>query len=337
MISLRTQRAWPTLADVISRARRWYASHNLSVIDPGLPFPITRSSIRTTGLISRVVLVMNTSSADSRSAGTSVGVLHFHAHLSGHLEQERPRDALEETGRRFRRQGDAVPHDEEIRLRALGQLAAIVAHQRFFAASAVGFLHCECIVQEVVRLDDRVHGAGMVAEDRHERDADPVGAHTSRHAFLRFDDDHDRWRRRGSHIVGQFANAACEEDADVSVTGERGRGSCLVDPRAQRLVVEGHVEVEVASRVAQPSDVSIVEKRHAVVRAQDFVDAFAVHEPVIEDRNDGRVGRRDRSVDVDCAAHRHLFQCRGAPPPRLLAASLRSRLVSCDSPQSSRY
>ena len=48
------------------------------------------------------------------------------------------------------------------------------------------------------------------------------------------------------------------------------------------------------------------EERHAVVGAQRLVDALAVEEPVIEDRNDRLSAARDRPVDVDCACMRHI-------------------------------
>ena len=145
-----------------------------SVIGPGVPEPITRSSIRTTGLSSRVVLVMNASSArlEVRRAAASSSAPRCPASRPS-LEQERSGDALQQPRLRRRRQRHPLAHQEEVRLRALGQLAAVVAHQRFFARRA----RCaSCIamrvVQQVVRLDDRVHRAGMVAQDRHQRDRD---------------------------------------------------------------------------------------------------------------------------------------------------------------------
>ena len=57
---------------------------------------------------------------------------------------------------------------------------------------------------------------------------------------------------------------------------------------------------------AQAREVPIVEERHAVVGAQRFVDAFAVQETVIVDRDDGVLRPRDPAVDVNRAANRHV-------------------------------
>ena len=144
------------------------------VTAPGRPSPMMRPSMRVTGLSSRVVLVMNASSAVSRSAGNSVS-LRTSTPTSWPTSNRNARVIpSSRPGLGCGRQRRTAPHQEEVRLRALGQLAAIVAHQAFFGAAAVRLLHRQRIVQQVVRLDDRVDRAGMVAQDRHEGDGDAV-------------------------------------------------------------------------------------------------------------------------------------------------------------------
>ena len=49
--------------------------------------------------------------------------------------------------------------------RALGELAAVVPHHAFERAAPERLLHRQRVVQQVVRLDQRVDRAGMVADD----------------------------------------------------------------------------------------------------------------------------------------------------------------------------
>ena len=65
----------------------------------------------------------------------------------------------------------AVLHDEQVRGRALGQLAAVVPHHPFERAAPERFLHRQRAVHQVVALDHRVHGAGMIADDVDDGDA----------------------------------------------------------------------------------------------------------------------------------------------------------------------
>ena len=65
---------------------------------PARPLPMARSSIRVTGLSSRVVLVMKASSAVSRSAGTQGLAADLDADVRADLEQERAGDPLEQAG-----------------------------------------------------------------------------------------------------------------------------------------------------------------------------------------------------------------------------------------------
>ena len=59
--------------------------------------PITCSSIRTTGVSSRVVPVMNASCAVAEILGAERRFFHPHADVAPDLEQERAREALEQS------------------------------------------------------------------------------------------------------------------------------------------------------------------------------------------------------------------------------------------------
>src|SRR5262245_56250577 len=69
------------------------------------------------------------------------------ADFAADLEEEGARDAGQEPRVERRRQGGAVSHDEETRLRALGELALVVAHHAFVAAAAKRLLHRERVVE----------------------------------------------------------------------------------------------------------------------------------------------------------------------------------------------
>src|SRR5262249_5542243 len=84
------------------------------------------------------------------------GLANGNAALRADLEQELARDARQQPGVQRRRQRGAVPDDEEIRRRALRELAAIVAHHALEAAPSRGFLRGDGVVQQVVRLDQRI-------------------------------------------------------------------------------------------------------------------------------------------------------------------------------------
>ena len=78
------------------------------MIGPGVPEPITRSSIRTTGLSSRVVLVMNASSARLEVGRVERLLTHLDAGLAREVEQEAPGDPLQQSRLGRRRQQHAV-------------------------------------------------------------------------------------------------------------------------------------------------------------------------------------------------------------------------------------
>ena len=87
-----------------------------------------------------------------------------------HLEQELARDAGQQTGVDRRRLRHAALDHEEVRLRALGELALVIPHDTLEAAPPEGFLHRQRVVQKIVRLDERVHRSGMIADDIDQRD-----------------------------------------------------------------------------------------------------------------------------------------------------------------------
>ena len=105
---------------------------------------------------------------------------------------------------------------------------------------------------------------------------------------------------RGGRVVGELADAAGDQDADVRLAAagrpEAGGAHRLAKRAAISSSVSGTGSASIAADVAQPAHVAVEEERLAVVGAQRLVDAFAVQEPVIEDRDDrvlliGRCGR----------------------------------------------
>ncbi len=77
---------------------------------------MTRSSILTTGLSSRVVLVMNASSACSEIGREQRVVADLNSGSAADLEEKCAGDAFEQPGLRLWRQRNAVAHQEEVRL-----------------------------------------------------------------------------------------------------------------------------------------------------------------------------------------------------------------------------
>ena len=128
------------------------------------------SSTRTIGTTSRVVLVRNASSAPNRSSSPEHLLADRDARPAPTSKRNSRVMPASSPGVERRRQRRAVLHDEQVRLRALGQLAAVVAHHAFERAAPERLLHRQRVVQQVVRLDERVHRARVIPDDRHERD-----------------------------------------------------------------------------------------------------------------------------------------------------------------------
>jgi hypothetical protein len=231
---------------------------------------------------------------------------HLDADLLTHFEEIRARHTLEQPRGGFRRQRHSGAHHEEVGLRALRQFAPVVAHQPFLAAAAIGFLHRERVVQQVVGLDERVHGTRMISKNRHQRDGDAVGFHPRRRGLNRLHDDHQRRGGRRLRVVIQFADSARQEDADVFLVHGAGGLHGVGDPFGQRRIIERDIEVQRLGRLAQAAHVTVVQKRHVIVRSKRFVHALAVQKAMIVDRHH-RLGRRgDLAVDIHRAANGHL-------------------------------
>src|SRR5205814_1308077 len=68
---------------------------------------------------------------------------YLDADVAPDVEQNRPSQAFEQARLARRRERHAGADDEEVGLRALGQLAAVIAHQAFFRPALSGLLHRE--------------------------------------------------------------------------------------------------------------------------------------------------------------------------------------------------
>ena len=132
-----------------------------------------------------------------------------------------------------------------------------------------------------------------------QRDRDAALEHFRRRIDVRLDDDDDRRRRAGGRIVGELADAAGHQDPDVGLAvrpSPRPAARIVSRKRASISVVgQRHGERHHAGRLAQPPHVPIEEKRLPVVGAQRLVDALAVQEAVIEDRDRRRAPDRTRA------------------------------------------
>ena len=71
----------------------------------------------------------------------------------GDLEHEFPGDARQAGRRRAAASTRRLLDDEQVRLRALGELSAIIPHHAFERAAAKRLLHRQGVVQQVVRFD----------------------------------------------------------------------------------------------------------------------------------------------------------------------------------------
>jgi len=143
----------------------------------------------------------------------------------------------------------------------------------------------------------------MIADDLDDDDADALLVRRGFRVHLRLDDDDDRGDRRRLRVVGELADAARDEHADVHVAADaRGRVG-LANLRREIVVGKGERQLDHARGSTEPRHVPVVEKRSLVIRAHRLVDAFAVEEAVIEDRYHRIALGRDASVDVDRCRH----------------------------------
>ena len=147
----------------------------------------------------------------------------------------------------------------------------------------------------------------MIANDGDEGDLDAALEHLGRRLLVLLDDDDERRRGAGRGVVGEIADAAGQQDADVGFVAGRvtqcGSRHGLAASGVNRRVAERHVEREHAGRGAKPPHVPIEQKRLAVVGPQRFVHALTVQKPVIEHRDDRMLLVDDTAVDVDCGSH----------------------------------
>jgi len=120
---------------------------------------------------------------------------------------------------------------------------------------------------------------------------------------LRLDDDDDRGIRRRLGIVGERADAARDEHADVDLAVDLRERLRIANLRRELLVGEGERQLNHPRRPPQPPHVAVVEKRAPVIGAHRFVDALAVEEAVIEDGDHRIALRRDASINIDHRRH----------------------------------
>ena len=91
---------------------------------------------------------------------------------------------------------------------------------------------------------------------------------------------------RGRRIVGELADAAGDQDPDVRLRRRSSLAPCVASNLRGELVVgERERQLDHRRRAAEPPHVAVVEKRPPVIGPHRLVNAFAVEEAVIEDRD----------------------------------------------------
>ncbi len=259
------------------------------------------------GTISFVVLVKNASSASNRSRSNSVASSRRDVQRPPQLQHERASDTRQQPGAERRRLHDAVLDDEEIRLRALRQFAAIVAEHRFGGVGADCLLHAQRVVDQVVALDQRRHRLRVISDDlfdHHHARALLVGGRGR--VGQRLGDDHQRRHGARGRVVGDLADAAREHQAHVgfaAAVAQTGGGHGAHAPFEDVLVRERHLQLNAVRGRPQPRHVRAEQERPAVVGAKHLVDALAVKEAMVVDGDDRGGGVGDAAVDVDESSH----------------------------------
>ena len=247
---------------------------------------------------------MNSSSTRPRSASRSTASWTGTADVGTYLEQEVPRDPFEEPGIERWRQDDTVPDGEQIRLRALGEFAAVVQEDSFAGPLANRFLHREDVVQEVVGLDARVNAAGMISQHARHHRRDSVPQHRIRDVVVGTRDDDSRGARTGGRVVGQLADAARDKHPNGHLATRVDAPHRLPNPGFEVAVSQRHIERETVGGGAESGEMPVKQERPAVVGAQCLIHPVAVEKSVVEYRDDRLVTIGDEAVHVDCRVHR---------------------------------
>ena len=123
---------------------------------------------------------------------------------------------------------------------------------------------------------------------------------------MSFGDDDDRWFAARRGIIGQLADSAGDEDADVglaSCCAQAGGAHRVSKPAIDVLIGRRHGQRKHRCRRPQAAHVPVEQERLAAVGPQRFVDTLAVQESVIEHRNDGVFLIEDAAVDVHHRLH----------------------------------
>ena len=232
--------------------------------------------------------------SDSRSTASRIGT----PHLGAHLEQQVPRHPFEQPGIERRGQDDAVPHHEQVGLRAFGELAPVVEEYGLVCAVAHRLLHRQHVVQQVVGLDDGIDTAGVVAHDAGDDQPHPVPLHPARRLPMRAGDDDDGRRPADGGVVAEIADAPRDEYPEghlaVRVDAAHGVAHAALQLPIRRRDRQGQAR----RRGPEPGEVPIRQEGLAVVGAEGLVDAVAVEKAVVEHRDHRPVAGRHDPVHV---------------------------------------
>ena len=175
----------------------------------------------------------------------------------------------------------------------------MVQQDRFVGALPNRLLHREHVVQQVVGLDAGVDAAGMIPEHARHHDRDPVPQRHLRRVGVGAGDDDDRGARTGGGVVGQLADATREEYPNGDFALRVDTVHRVQQPGFEVGVGRRYGQREPVGRCAQPGEMSVEQKRLAVVGAQGLIHAVAVEKPVVEHRDDRLVATGDDAVHVN--------------------------------------
>ena len=224
--------------------------------------------------------------------------MHGDADVRPDLEEQVPCDPLQQSGVERRGQDGTVPHHEQVRLRAFRQLAPVVEEDRLVGALAHRLLGRQDVVQQVVRLDDGVDAAGVVAQNARDHQPHAVSVHALRRLPVGARDDDDGRRPAHGGVVAEVADPAGDEHPERHLAPRVDVPHGVAQTRLELGVRRRHRQRQARGRGAQPGEVPVGQEGPPVVGAQGLVDAVAVEEAVVEDGDHRPVAGRDHAVHV---------------------------------------
>ena len=175
----------------------------------------------------------------------------------------------------------------------------MVEEDRLVGAFPHRLLHGQHVVQQVVRLDDGVDAARVVAQDAGDDQPHAVPMHPRRRLAVRAGDDDDGRGGADGGVVAEVADPPGDEDPQGHLAVRVDVPHGVAQAALQFAVRRADLQRQAGGRGAQPGEVPVGQEEAPVVGAQGLVDAVAVQKAVVEDRDHRPVAGRHDAVDVD--------------------------------------